>query len=365
MKILLLADPASSHTIKWANSLSEKGLDIYIIGLSNFNPKLFNERIKIESLNISQRFKTKTSGSFSKIVYLYAIKKIIKIIKIFKPDILHAHYASSYGLLGSLTGFHPFIISVWGSDIYNFPQKSFIHCKIVRFNLSKADVILSTSNAMSKQTKKFTDKKIIVTPFGIDTDKFKPKKSTSIFVASDFVIGTIKTLEKNYGIEYLIKAFKIVKEKQSVKILKLMIVGTGTQQTYLKSLVNELNLKNDTVFTGYIDHQKIPNYQNMLDVAVIPSINESFGVTALEASACGKPVIASNVGGLLEVIEDGVTGYLVEKQNPQAIADALEKLINNEDLRKELGTNGRNKVIKEYNWEVCVEKMISVYKTLK
>ena len=201
MKILILADPAAPHTIKWVNSLSKQGIEIYLFGLSYYDKELYNKNVKISSLNASLEIKNKPFGSYSKIIYLTALRSLKKIIKEFKPDIVHSHFASSFGLIGALSGFHPFIISVWGTDIYNFPERSFLHKRIIEYNLSKADKILSTSKAMALQTRKFTDKEIEITPFGIDVNKFKPGEVDSIFSKDDFIIGTIKTLEKKYGIE--------------------------------------------------------------------------------------------------------------------------------------------------------------------
>ncbi|MEJ2507701.1 MAG: glycosyltransferase, partial [Ignavibacteriaceae bacterium] len=186
MKILILADPAVPHTIKWVNSLSKQGIEIYLFGLSYYDKELYNKNVKISSLNASLEIKNKPFGSYSKIIYLTALRSLKKIIKEFKPDIVHSHFASSFGLIGALSGFHPFIISVWGTDIYNFPERSFLHKRIIEYNLSKADKILSTSKAMALQTRKFTDKEIEITPFGIDVNKFKPGEVDSIFNKDDF-----------------------------------------------------------------------------------------------------------------------------------------------------------------------------------
>src|SRR4030042_230985 len=82
------------------------------------------------------------------------------------------HDILSYGFIGALSGFHPFIISVWGSDVYDFPYRSIFHKILLKHNLSKADIILSTSHAMADQVRKFTHKNILVTPFGIDLKRF-------------------------------------------------------------------------------------------------------------------------------------------------------------------------------------------------
>jgi L-malate glycosyltransferase len=362
MKILILANPANSHTIKWINSLSEKGIEIYLFGLNKFDKNLYNKNVNIEIFNISRFIRDSQDGSFSKVIYLASLIKIKNLIKKIKPDILHAHYVSSYGLLGTLTGFHPYIISVWGTDIYYVPERNMIHKKLIEFSLCKADKILSTSHVMAMQTKKYIDKEIDIIPFGVDTNKFRPMQIESLFNREDIVVGTIKGLEKKYGVEYLIKAFKLVSDKYMSVRLKLLIVGGGSEEKYLKKLAKELNLENRIVFTGFITPDEIPKYHNMLDIYVALSISESFGVSVLEASACEKPVIVSNAEGFVEVVKDNETGFIVEKRNIQQAADALDKLINNKKLRERIGKAARQNVLRLFNWNENVTQMINVYK---
>lgn len=368
MRILILSDSDSPHTIKWVKSLALQNIEIGLFSIHKANLKIYGgvKNLRIYDLGIDRKLQSKGEKDLSKVLYFKGIIQLKKILKIFKPDILHAHYASSYGLLGSISNFHPLVISVWGSDIYNFPKRSLIHKAIIKFNLSKADQILSTSYTMKREIENYTSKEIIVTPFGIDIELFKPKNVKRVFEQNDLVIGTIKTLEKKYGIEYLIRAFSIVKKNHNTKSLKLLIVGKGSQEQYLKNLVKELGIQNDTVFTGYINHEIVQDYHNMIDINVSASTedSESFGVAVLEASACGKPVIVSNVGGLPEVVENEKTGFIVEKENPYSIADALNILLSNEQLRNQLGTNGRTKVIKEYNWIDSVDKIIFIYNSI-
>jgi glycosyltransferase involved in cell wall biosynthesis len=366
MKILMLADANSPHTIKWVTSLTKKGLTIHLISLGNLEVNSYNN---IKNVNITTVSVTtsKKIGSFKKIKYMKALPLIKKVIKEFQPNILHAHYASSYGLLGALSNFYPFIVSVWGRDVYNFPKKSFLHKKILQFILNKANIILSTSYTMAQETSKYTSKPIEVIPFGVDINIFKPKKVKSLFNEKDIVIGTIKSLEDKYGIEYLIKAFKLLTNKYPYLPLKLLIVGGGSLEKKLKKLVIDLKIQDKTFFTGKVPYEEIPKYHNMLSIEVFPSIedSESFGVAVVEAMACAKPVIVTKVGGLPEVVENGKTGFIVPPKNPIAIAEALKKLIFNKALRYKMGLAGRERVLKFYNLEDNLNKMIQIYKKLR
>lgn len=361
MKLLLLADPFSSHTVKWANALNREGIEIFIFGLSGYNHNNYDENIKIEIVEFPPSVKKARDGNILKLNYLKAIPALKKYISVIKPDIIHAHYASSYGLLGALTRFHPFLISVWGSDVYLFPKKSMLHKSILKFSLSRADNIFSTSHAMKSEIQNYTSKEIEVVHFGIDTSIFKPAQVDSLFSKDDLVIGTVKSLEHNYGIKYLINAFVLLVEKHPALPIKLLIVGGGSMINFLKELIVKKKVRERTIFTGPVPFTEVPRFQNMLDIAVYPSVSESFGVSVLESSACEKPVVVSNVGGLPEVVKDGETGIIVEKQNPKQTAEAIEKLILNKSLREQLGRNGRQRVEKKYNFSENIEQMVEFY----
>lgn len=360
MKVLILADANSSHTFKWVTSLAQKGIYIYIFTLAEASKSLLNNIENVEVLSNKQN--TSSSSDLVKVKYLTVITRLKQAIKEIKPDIVHAHYASSYGLLGALSGFHPFIISVWGSDIYEFPNKSFLHKQIIKYNLRCADNILSTSSNMIDEIIKYTDKNITLTPFGIDLNKFTPKQS--IPKKNEIVVGTIKALEKVYGIDILIKAFAHVKNIIPNITLKLLIVGKGSQMQSLIKLSNKLGISDAVVFVGYVEYKSIVKFYHQLDIFVAVSRSESFGVSVIEASACEIPVIVSDVGGLPEVVSDNHTGFIVKSENVEQTAIALKKLITNESLRQSMGKEGRDFVKTYYNWNDNVNQMIGIYENL-
>ncbi len=366
VKILILSNPANPHTIKWVKALDKEGFKIFVFGLSNYDKSVYEncKDVQAFSYGFDDNLFIKSDGAFSKIVYLKALKKLKQIISEFKPQILHSHYATSYGLLGALSGFHPYIISAWGSDVYDFPKKSFLHKSILKYNLGNADKILSTSKVMAEEVQIYTGKEIIITPFGIDTEVFKPQETKSLFDHKDIVIGTVKTLEANYGIENLIRAFKIIKESNPLLPLKLLIVGTGSQELYLKKVVSELGLEKIATFTGFILPDDIPRYHNMITVPVFLSQHESFGVAVLEALACEKPVIVTNVDGFKEIVQDGINGIIVPVGDVEKTAVAIEKLINDKNLRLNLGKKGREQVIEFYNWKNNILQIVKIYSDL-
>jgi len=363
MNLLLLADPNSVHIIKWATSLATYNIQIKIFGLGKLK---VDNYVEIENIDVISFMESTdgAEGSMRKIRYLKALPMLKKIIEEFKPDIVHSHYATSYGLLGSLSNFSPYVLSVWGTDVFDFPKQSFLHKIFFKYNLKKADKILSTSHVMAKEIELYTSKDIEVTPFGIDIEQFKPMKIKSLFDKDDIVIGTIKTLEEKYGIEYLIRGFEIVSKNYSELPLKLLIVGGGSLEKKLKKLVKELNIENKTVFTGQVVFKDIPKYHNMLSIFVSVSLSEAFGVAIIEASSCQKPVIVSDIGGLPEVVKNDETGIVIPSKNSELTAKAIERLLLDKELRTKMGNAGRDRVKHLYNWNDNVNQMMQIYKEL-
>lgn len=355
MKVLFISPANSIHTVRWVNSLSEKEIDIVLVSLKNHKEAInkINNKVKIIYLPFP--------GIIS--CYLNAIF-MNKIVKNEKPDLINVHRASSYGILGRFIKFENKLLNVWGSDVYDFPNQSSLKKKILIKNLSAYKAIASTSNCMAKETDKYLteNKKIYITPFGIDTNLFKNlnyKKDED-----KIIIGIVKTLAPKYGIEYLIKAIKELEdilEKDIFNKIEVHIYGKGYLEKKLKELSKNLGLETKIKFLGFIKNTDVLKAINGMDIFVVPSLEESFGVAAVEAMACEVPVIVSDADGLKEIVVDNETGFIVPKKDYKAIAEKIKELILNKDIRKKIGKNGRKRVLKLYDWNNNVNHMIEVY----
>jgi glycosyltransferase involved in cell wall biosynthesis len=364
MRLLLLSDLNSAHTIKWATALAERGLVVAVFGLSPCEHTLYQpfSNIQIASAGLDRGLVRNSAAVVAKSRYLRAWFGVRRLVKRFRPDLLHAHFLTSYGLLGALAGFHPYLLSAWGSDVLLFPKRSPWHRALLTFNLSRADRVLATSQTMARELEKYSRRRAVVTPFGVDLARFKPEpRPNDRFAATDIVIGTVKSLSERYGIDQLIKAFALLKGRYPDLPLKLLIVGGGELAQPLQQLAQALGLADCTIFTGPVSPAETPAFHNMIDIFVTLSNSESFGVSVLEASACGKPVVVSEVGGLPEVVAPGRTGFIVPPRDPAQAAAALERLVLDEPLRLKMGQAGRAWVREHYNWPDNVAQMIGIY----
>lgn len=347
MRICFLADAQSPHTQKWADYFCLRGDEVHIISFRSAELS----RVRVHHLRPIGR----------KIGYLLLLHRVRRLVQEVRPDILHAHHATSYGLAGAVARCRPFVISTWGSDVMDFPNKSFLHKKLVEYNLKKADILTATSEMLTTVTQKLVagDKRVETIPFGVDLDQFSPRVDN---FEAEYDVGIVKSLTRKCGINYLIHAVSIV--KQVFPNIRMLIIGEGDQRRNLRRLVQRLDLADVATFAGRIPHRLVPEYLRKMRIFVIPSILESFGVAAIEASAAGIPVIASKVGGLTEVVLDGKTGILVPPRDPQALAKAISRLLEDPDLRHRMGKAGRRFVLCHYDWYESTARMERLYESL-
>ncbi|MBC8060572.1 MAG: glycosyltransferase [Clostridiaceae bacterium] len=348
-KICFLADADSIHTKKWVDYFSRYNYEIHLISMRNTSYE-YKENVKLYIL------KPKTKN---KISYLLLIPQIKKLVKNINPDILHSHYATSYGLFGRLCFFHPFIISIWGSDLYEFPGLGYIHEKIFKFILKGGNIVCTTSHAMALRTKEYCNNRIDVTHFGVDTELFS--NISPILSNKHITIGTVRNLEQIYGINILISAFAELSKELNDLDLKLLILGDGSQKHKLMKLCESLNISSHVTFTGFIDNNLVSTYINKMDIVCMPSLSEGFGVSAVEACACGRPIVASNVGGLTEIVNDNYNGYLIEPGDINALKNTLKKLITDKKRLLEFSKNARKIAVENYNWDKNASEMRSIY----
>lgn len=363
LKILLLADVYSEHTEKWAIGLAAQNVKVGLFSFNKASYPWYEGVANIEVLYEPSNQLGATSDT-GKLAYLKHVGLLKQALREFKPHVLHAHYATSYGLIGALSGFHPLVISAWGTDVMKFPQKNLLNRLMLKYNLRKADAICATSFTIREYLKPVTDKNVQVIPFGVDTDVFCKKQVDSIFSFGAFVYGSIKPLNSLYNTDVMISAFATLKKRHPERQIKLLVIGEGPESANLERLVGKLHLERDVVFTGRVPFAKIADYYNMLDVLVNVSDYESFGVSVIEAMACEKPVIVTNTGGLKEIVENDKFGSLVEIRDVDQTAAEMEKYLLDPALTTRVGKRGREKVIEKYSWKNNIRQMIGVYRQL-
>jgi len=204
-------------------------------------------------------------------------------------------------------------------------------------------------------------------PNGVDIKRYNPGLNYS-FIKKSLdskevnIVFTLRRHEPKNGLEYLIRAAKIVtKDKEDVIFI---IGGDGSLRAYHEKLASNLGLKDKVIFTGNIPYNKVPYYYATSDITVVPSLQEAFGLVVSEAMACGKPVIGSKVGGILDQIIDGYNGFLVQPRNSIEIAEKILWLIDHPRKSQSMGINGRKIVEEKFEINKRIDKIVQLYEKL-
>lgn len=221
--------------------------------------------------------------------------------------------------------------------------------------------------------------KIVTIPPGVDTSRFYPiaqeeaKEAINIPCKNRLLlfVGRIEPLK---GLQNLLKAIALIRERRTPAetCYCLVVIGgdpnasieaMSSEMIHIKRLSKELGLEDLVVFLGKRAQDTLPYYYSAADILIMPSYYESFGMVALEAMACGTPVVASQVGGLPFLVQDGKTGFVVPGGDPEALVEPLMKLMNNDELRETMGKQAAEYAL-QYDWKLISERMIDVYQTL-
>ena len=355
LRVALLAPANSIHLQRWAAALVARGHAVSVVSQHRVERALLPARADVHWLPHAGQL-----GYFSNV---FALRRHLSL---WRPSLLNVHYASGYGTTGALAGFRPTLLSVWGSDVYDFPYESAFKGVLLRWVLRRATAVASTSRAMADQVRRLTPERheVAVTPFGVDLGRFSAQPSQrDPAQPKPLNIGIVKSLAPKYGVDLLLRAFAGLCVDPEVRSAhphcRLLIVGDGPQREDLVQLAAQLGIAERTQFIGAVAHTDVPRWLNQLDIYAAPSRldSESFGVAVIEAGACGLPVVVSDAGGLPEVVVDGATGLVVPRDDVPALQAALKRLVLDAVLRERLGRQGRVHVEREYEWGRCVDRM--------
>jgi len=197
--------------------------------------------------------------------------------------------------------------------------------------------------------------KIRVIPNAIDANRFRPRKG-----CQENLVVWVGRFVPEKGLNYLIEAAKIVVKK--FKNVEFILVGYGPLKTNIMKLAYSSGLLNNAVrFAGPFNRDRVADVLGTASVFVLPSLKEGLPLSLLEAMACGVPVVGSDIPGINDVITHGKNGLLVSARNPEALADTVLTLLNDEDFRRRLGRNARRLIMEKYSWDMVINKMEKVY----
>ena len=375
LRILFVAEYyfANPYLVKLSTELAKRKHSVGVAtSFRNFDKRESHKGVDMFEIN---PFVTIYSIPHSLSFPLSAIRRLVRECN---TEIIHAlmDYSTNTAVASFVSKVTdiPFVYTVpgMGTRTSSFVVNALAECydwTIEHFISRNAKKLILLSKSLISRTRKLSvpDSKVVVIPSGVDCTRFDPRRPEvrrkAVELRNDFdigqedvVVGFVGRLVPAKGLSHLLAAINQIK-REFPKVV-LLIVGEGPQKAELQRMARDLDLK--TVFTGY--QTDTPSYYTLMDVFVLPSFFEGLPNVVLEAMAMEKPVVATDVGGISDLVMDGENGFLVPTRDTGQVASALRKLITDEGLRVRMGKAGRGMVQKGFLWDDIVDKLEMVYK---
>lgn len=346
--------------------LAEKGHEVHFITSST--PFRLN---KTYANIYSHQVEVNTYSVFQYAPYDIALAtKIAEVIKNEKLDLLHVHYAIPHAVcailgrdmagsnIGIVTTLHGTDITVLGSDA-SLKES-------IRYGIEKSDIVTAVSNSLRDQTYELIkpDKKIETVYNFVDEREYHPQDSTKLkaelgIAADEKVMIHVSNFRNVKRVQDVVETFSLARQQLDCK---LMLVGDGPEMSRIIQQVRDLGLEDDVLFLGKRD--STAEFYNISDIKLLLSEKEAFGLVLLEAMACGVPVIGSNVGGMPEIIEPGINGYLVELGDTQKAAQYVVEMLSDETKLQKLRQGALKTVSERFHSSKILEQYEGLYEQL-
>lgn len=291
-------------------------------------------------------------------------------------DILHAYFLPQAGFVAAYAGKYlgtPSVVSIRGNDIERaaFDPAKFSH---VMYALQNASAVTTNASTLARKARAFVEREIFLIPNGIDTELFKPMERNETLAEMlglggktkeerSAVIGFAGELREKKGLRALLSGYAQAAKSRPASLLIVGEVRDGEDKKFFDEF-KSANSQLPITVTGPVPHEDIPAYYALMDVLVHPSLRDGMPNAALEAMACGLPVIATPVGGILDALEDGENGVLVNVNDAAALAGKIVELLDDPQKRAGLGQRARETVVEKFGLEAELRANLRVYESL-
>lgn len=286
---------------------------------------------------------------------------IYRLTRTRKFDIVHINWPFPhilFGIIAKYCGRSHLFATFYGLEIRWLKKKFKSLTKLFALLTDRADMISAISNHTARELKGITSKPIEIIPFSTPI-----KERPGVLVDDKIILFVGRSVERK-GVNYLIKAYGEIKDKVPHR---LVIVGDGPEREKWHNLAQKIDRTNRIELTGWITNEDLEALYRNCSFFVLPAVydkhgdTEGLGVVMIEAMSHCKPVIASNIGGITDVVDDGLNGILVPAGDAAALAAAMMKLIANDDLRRKMGKKAKEIVDERFNWHTIVQNIVSLY----
>jgi len=378
LRIAVLGDLNGLHTRRWLAFFTGRGHEVHAI--SFYPPASPPDGVKVHALRDraapgpasenagrpASTLRQRLPPTAERLIQYvrYARAGLRRVVREISPDVFQAHFAAEHGFYGTAAGFHPYVVSCWGSDIFRVPATPAGRL-IVRRALRAADVVTVNDPEMASRSAALGARRerLVIARLGIDPAFLEPLTSVNEGDSSEhLIVLSDRALEPLYNIEAVIRGFALVAD--SLPSARLVVANDGSDRGRLEALVRELRFEGRVEFTGYLDAARLRGVLAQAAVYVSVPDSDSLSVSTMEAMAAGAFPIVSDLPSQDGWIEDGRTGLRVPAGDWFALSVALRRALSDPELRRQAVAPNRAKVEaegnREWNLGVVEERMYAL-----
>jgi glycosyltransferase involved in cell wall biosynthesis len=363
LRILYFTRDYTTHDYRFLTSLAENGLEV-------FSLRLEKKHFRYEERPLPEKIRQVEwagggapqlpAGMLNLLPYL---KRVIKEVK---PDLIHAGPIPSTAFLTALAGFRPLVSMSWGSDLLFEIDLDHNTMQSAKCALEGSSIMVCDCQAVQRRAEElgFPPEKVVIFPWGIDLDHFQPGDGRFLRAKlgwndGHFVVLSTRSWEPIYGVDVTIRGFALASRQRPE--LRLLLLGGGSQEKLIRGLVAEFGIEDKTFFGGQVGQKELPDYYRTCDLYVSSSHSDGSSVSLMEALACGRPALVSDIPGNAEWIEPGRQGWLFRDGDDRELQEKLESIFKERDKLVEIGRNARELAEVRADWKVNFQKLLYAY----
>ncbi|GAB4536613.1 MAG: glycosyltransferase [Anaerolineae bacterium] len=351
-RIAYFADASNIHTRRWVSHFARQGYEAHVF---SFRPgEIPGATVHFIDAGPVQA----EGGNWHYLLHLPTLRRELRCLQ---PVLLHAHYLTSYGLLGALSGYRPLFLTAWGSDVLVAPRRSLAYRILLHFTLARADLVTSDAEVMSREIMHYglPADRLLTVPLGVDRRLFHIEGRD--WPACGRQLISTRYLVPNTNLGTVLAA--LGQARHRVTDLRLDVVGDGPEWPHLEAMARHLEVDGIVRWRGEIEHDHLPALLREADLYVALTLSDSTSVSLLEAMACGVFPIVSDLPANREWIEPGVNGLLVPSHDKQILADAIYHIAYDPTLRRRAALHNLELIAERGDWEKSMNQVEAFYRS--
>ena len=373
MRILYFTRDYTPHDHRFLSALQKTGHKIYYLRLERRGHQLEDRAVPAGVEQVAWAGGRNAASLKDGPRLLWDLRRVIKSIK---PDLIQSGPLQTAAFLAAMTGFQPLVSMSWGYDLLQDAHRNAYWNWATRYTLRHSAVMVGDCNTIRQQARSYglPDQAIVTFPWGVDVEHFSPGDAPAPGTGNlngqvwmengeetspPFVLLSTRGWEPVYGVDSIARSF--VQAARQRPELRLLLLGNGSQAGLLRSIFLEGGVSERVHFTGQITQADLPRYYRAADLYISASHSDGTSISLLEAMACGRPVLVSDIPGNCEWVTPGQEGWLFQDGSGPGLTEAILGAIAQRDRLPDMGRAARALVEKRGNWENNFPKLLQAY----